>query len=132
MEKKTKRPRKPKAQMQGLGDLVEKVTEVTGIKDVVKFIAGEDCGCDERKETLNKLFPFKKKRECLTEEEYNQLSDVFDAIEKRGNQVVKRAEQMIVNTIHSRVFGSRNEPTSCGPCFKATYNELKLLHEQYK
>ena len=30
----------------GLGDLVEKVTEATGIKKAVKFIAGEDCGCD--------------------------------------------------------------------------------------
>jgi hypothetical protein len=131
MESKVKRPRKPKAQMQGLGDLVETVTEVTGIKEIVNFIAGEDCGCDERKETLNKLFPFKRKKECLSEDEYNQLIVVFDAIEKRG-RVVKRAEQVILNGIHSRVFGSRNEPTSCGPCIEAKYNELKLLHEQYK
>ena len=117
--------------MQGLGDLVEKVTEVTGIKDVVKFIAGEDCGCEERKETLNKLFPFKKKKECLTEEEYNSLTIIFHNIEERYG-VVKMAEQITINTIHSRVFGSRNEPTSCGPCFNRTLGELKLLHEQYK
>mgnify|MGYP003123993136 FL=1 len=37
----------------GLGDIVEKVTEATGIKKAVKFIAGEDCGCNERKEKMN-------------------------------------------------------------------------------
>ena len=40
----------------GLGDTVEKITTATGIKKAVKFIAGEDCGCDERKEKLNKVF----------------------------------------------------------------------------
>ena len=33
----------------GLGDVIEKVTEATGIKKAVKFLAGEDCGCDQRK-----------------------------------------------------------------------------------
>ena len=52
----------------GLGDLVEKVTEATGIKKAVKFIAGEDCGCDERKEKMNSI-PILKRRNvnCLTE-----------------------------------------------------------------
>ena len=36
-----------------LGDAVEKVTEITGIKSLVKYMAGEDCGCKERKEKLN-------------------------------------------------------------------------------
>ena len=43
----------------GLGDSIEKLTEATGIKKVVKTIAGnKDCGCDKRKEHLNKLFPY--------------------------------------------------------------------------
>ena len=32
---------------QGLGDTIEKITVMTGIKKVAKFIAGEDCGCDD-------------------------------------------------------------------------------------
>ena len=39
----------------GLGDIVETITEATGIKKVVEFIAGDDCGCKERKEKLNKI-----------------------------------------------------------------------------
>lgn len=44
--------------MEGLGDLVAKVTEVTGIKAVVKAVAGDDCGCVERQQKLNDMFPF--------------------------------------------------------------------------
>lgn len=43
----------------GLGDTIHKVTSVTGIKSVVKKIAGKDCGCSERRKKLNDLFPYK-------------------------------------------------------------------------
>jgi hypothetical protein len=43
--------------MEGLGDLVAKVTEVTGIKAVVEAIAPEGgCGCQQRQAKLNQLF----------------------------------------------------------------------------
>jgi hypothetical protein len=48
----------------GLGDTIEKITKATGIKkvvDKVSKIAKKDCGCDKRKETLNKLFPYNYK-----------------------------------------------------------------------
>jgi hypothetical protein len=44
--------------MEGLGDLVAKVTEVTGIKAVVEAVAGKDCGCAQRQQKLNDMFPF--------------------------------------------------------------------------
>ncbi len=53
----------------GLGDTIEKITTATGIKAAVKAVAGDDCGCEERKEKLNKLFPYKREPECLTEQE---------------------------------------------------------------
>jgi hypothetical protein len=56
------------AKKKGLGDTIEKITEVTGIKAVVKAVVGDDCGCEERKHRLNKLFSYKVGR-CLTEEE---------------------------------------------------------------
>ena len=43
--------------VEGLGDVIEKVTEATGIKKAIKWLAGDDCGCEERKEKLNALFP---------------------------------------------------------------------------
>ena len=29
----------------GVGDTIQKVTKATGIEKLVKFVAGEDCGC---------------------------------------------------------------------------------------
>ena len=46
---------------EGLGDVVEKITEATGIKKAVKWLAGDDCGCDERKEKLNNLLKILKR-----------------------------------------------------------------------
>jgi hypothetical protein len=55
---------------QGLGDTIAKVTKATGIEKLVKFALGEDCGCNERKEKLNKLFPYKRQPLCLNENEF--------------------------------------------------------------
>ena len=55
MEKKNK--------SKGLGDTVAKFTKATGIKKVVDTVAkatGKDCGCNKRKDQLNKAFPYKK------------------------------------------------------------------------
>ena len=48
----------------GLGDTIEKITKATGIKKVVNKvnkITGKDCGCNKRKDTLNRFFPYKHK-----------------------------------------------------------------------
>ena len=53
----------PSHQSKGLGDIVEKFTRATGIKkavDVVSKAVGKDCGCNKRKDKLNKMFPYKK------------------------------------------------------------------------
>ena len=45
--------------MRGAGDLVERVAEKTGIKSLVEKVAGKDCGCNKRRDILNKLVPFR-------------------------------------------------------------------------
>ena len=50
-----------KNKSKGLGDTIEKITKATGIKKVVETISkatGKDCGCADRKDTLNRLFPY--------------------------------------------------------------------------
>ena len=56
--------------MEGLGDVIDYITTKSGIKIAVKraaevaFNAGitetSDCGCEKRKEALNKAVPFNK------------------------------------------------------------------------
>lgn len=47
----------------GLGDTIDKMTSATGIKPLVKKMAKtigiDDCCCEERRDTLNRLFPYK-------------------------------------------------------------------------
>lgn len=43
----------------GLGDTIEKITKATGIKAVVKKVTGGNCGCDRRRDSLNRMFPYK-------------------------------------------------------------------------
>jgi hypothetical protein len=48
--------------MKGLGDTIHKVAEVTGVKAVVETVSektGKPCGCKERRERLNKKYPYK-------------------------------------------------------------------------
>lgn len=47
----------------GLGDSIEKFTKATGIKSVVNKVSkavGKDCGCDNRRDALNRIAPYKK------------------------------------------------------------------------
>ena len=52
-----------KNKSKGLGDSIEKIIKTTGIKKIVNNVnkvIGKDCGCGERKDTLNRLFPYNK------------------------------------------------------------------------
>ena len=48
----------------GLGDTIANVTQKTGIDKMAKKMAQaagyEDCGCDARRDTLNRIFPYDK------------------------------------------------------------------------
>ena len=50
-----------KKKSKGLGDSIEKITKATGIKkvvDTVSKITKKPCNCGQRKDTLNRLFPY--------------------------------------------------------------------------
>ena len=64
----------------GLGDKIEKITKKTEIKKVVDTVfdsMGLDCGCDKRKEKMNKIWPTNKP-ECFTEDEYELMKMAID------------------------------------------------------
>ena len=115
------------AESKGLGDTVEKVLEVTGIAKVAKWLLGEDCGCDERKEKLNKMFRYKKIL-CLTEQEHERLKLWFD----KNTSIVRPSEQKMLFEIHSRIFQVRNELTSCASCVTERVNDLRKVFNEYK
>jgi len=111
----------------GLGDDIEKITEATGIKKLVKFIAGEDCGCDARKDRLNKIFRHNK-LECLTEDEYDYLTEFF----AKNKNVLNNEEIKKLYEISNRIFNKKNKPSSCSSCIRTTVLRLKKLVDAYK
>ena len=55
----------PHQNPKGLGDTIENITTVTGIKSAIGKLhkvvgTAKDCGCNKRKKALNKAFPYKK------------------------------------------------------------------------
>lgn len=65
----------------GVGDIIEDFTTKTGIKKLVKIVAGKDCGCEERKNKLNELplfFRAKLKPKCLDPEEIESYKNFID------------------------------------------------------
>jgi hypothetical protein len=126
----TKRKRRTKAEIEkskGLGDTIEKITTATGIKAIVKFIAGEDCGCEERKQKLNELFPYKN-AECLTEDEYDILKSLFN----ENIHHIKPSDQIKLLKIYNRVFNKKQMPTSCSDCWRQYVSELKKIYSEYE
>jgi len=129
-DKRTKEYKEWKAnydkQSKGLGDTIAKITKATGIAKAVKFIAGEDCGCDERQVALNKAFRYKRPK-CLLEDEYVYLKEWFALNRTRVNP----SEQKQLLKIYNRVFNDKKVMTSCGSCIRTITNELNSLYKTY-
>ena len=127
--RKTSR-KKAAPRSKGLGDSIEKFTKKTGIKKVVEKVSevtGIDCGCDERKNLLNKIFPYRN-TECLTDEEYSWLDNFYSS---RRSELTHQ-EQIKMVAIHNRVLAARREVSSCGSCVRDMVNVMKRLYLEYK
>ena len=110
----------------GLGDVVKSITKATGIDKLVKFIAGEDCGCDKRQALLNKEFHFSKPN-CLDELEYNWLSKFYK--ERKYNITFEQRERLYI--IYNRVFGTTLKNSTCSSCLRGVINKLETIIKTY-
>ena len=111
---------------EGLGDTVEKITKATGIKKAVKFLAGEDCGCNERKEKLNEIFRYRKP-ECLSESEFDLIKM---AVDTKKNKFTPEEQELFKN-IYERIFKVKVECTPCSfakVIWKDLTEVLSLIH----
>ena len=118
-----------KQKAKGLGDTIESITEATGIKAAVEMFSkatGIDCGCEERKTKLNELFSYSRKVNCLTETDYNLLTDLITK-----NQLTPE-DQKILTDIYYNVFNYRLQLSACGSCWAGKVQELKKVYNEYK
>ena len=111
----------------GLGDTIESITKVTGIKkivDVISDISGIDCGCEKRKEKLNKLFSYAKP-ECLNEEDQNYLKTFF---ENNVNQLTPMLQRDLTK-VYLNVFKINLESSNCSSCWRQYISELRRVYD---
>jgi len=110
----------------GLGDSIERITKATGIKKVVDKISevtGIDCKCSERKEALNKMFPYGNVRQ-FTEDEMS----IYESVLPRIGSTIKREDQAILVKLYNKVFNSNKKPSSCGSCVQQTIAQLAKVY----
>jgi hypothetical protein len=118
-----------KQKAKGLGDTIEQITEATGIKAAVEMFSkatGIDCGCEERKAKLNELFSYSRKVNCLTESDYNLLTDLIT------KNTLTPADQKILTDIYYNVFNYRLQLSACGSCWAGKVQELRKVYNEYK
>lgn len=112
------RGRKPK----GLGDVVENITSATGIKKAVETLTkatGIDCGCEKRKEWLNKKF--RLKANCLVDTEIEEWKK-FNAKEKK---VLTYQDQVYITSLLKKGYNISVAPCSnCGASQWLRYIEM--------
>ena len=108
----------------GLGDSLEKVFKATGIDKVAKKVLGDDCGCEKRKELLNKAFPYNSVRQ-FTEDEMKIYEDVMN----RTKGTIKGPDQAIMVKLYNKVFNTDKKPTSCSSCVRETLGKLKKVYK---
>lgn len=117
--------RKP---IQGFGDIVEAITEATGIKEIV----GDCVECTERKFLLNRIFPFKRVNKLMTEEHKEQFI-VF--LEECGNRVLENRIADVtkyvpfLNELYAEYFGiTISVCENCSGIHKAIIKDLNKLY----
>jgi hypothetical protein len=108
----------------GLGDTIERITKATGIDKVAKAVLGDDCGCDERKEKLNKMFPYNKVRQ-FTEDELKIYEEVLPRL-KSGT--IKGQDQATLVRLYNKVFNANKKPSSCSSCVQQTLAKLAKVY----
>lgn len=110
---KSKRKRVRVKESLSIGDKVEQVIKTTGIKKLADmFINGEDCGCEERKKSLNNIGRYLSAR-CMTEQEFIKWGEFMKVRTLRlsGEQVT------YVGELYSSLFNLKytNPCRNCSP-----------------
>ena len=109
----------------GVGDTIAAITKATGIDKAVKAVVGEDCGCKERQERLNQMFPY-----------YTPLSDADMELIKEhlkpawDKAFITRDETHILWEIYDRTFRKPASRSSCKSCRKEQLRRIIEVYEQ--
>ena len=116
-----------KSKSKGLGDTIQKITKAAGVEKVVKTFFGDDCGCDERRERLNKMFPYREV-EPMDEEQKAFFKDTLQPAYRSGKNLGQSNTKTFYK-LYEETFKKKTKPTRCASCNKNMYIELLKVYE---
>tara|TARA_R100001463_G_scaffold133265_1_gene194502 strand:+ start:727 stop:1104 length:378 start_codon:yes stop_codon:yes gene_type:complete len=108
----------------GLGDSIEKALKATGIDKIAKKVLGDDCGCEDRKKTLNAMFPYAKVRQ-FTEDE---LKIYEETLTRTQQGKISGQDQAIMVKLYNKVFNANKSVSGCGSCVQQTLAQLAKVY----
>jgi len=113
----------------GAGDIVEQFTEKTGIKKVVKAVFGDDCGCEERKQKLNKVKALRTRFKitgCFSKETYETWTNFM---EQDHGKITYQQQVQIIIPIYTQLFARKFKPLTC--CVQPYINDINAVYDKY-
>lgn len=113
----------------GAGDKIDAFTEKTGIKKVVKAVFGDDCGCEERRQKLNKLKGLRTRFKivgCFSEETFNTWTRFK---EEDHSKITYQQQVEIIIPIYTQLFARKFKPLSC--CVEPFINDINAVYDKY-
>ena len=120
--------KKTKNKSRGLGDDIKKIADKTGISKAVNMIFGDDCGCAERQQKLNNMFPNFKNIRAFTNDEKKVYEKIYPQVEKEKR--VNKENQIALNVLYFSVFNTPAKWSNCGSCNIKTLENLRRVYEK--
>lgn len=94
------------------------------VKKIVEAVAGDDCGCQKRKDYLNRRFAY-----------FQPFSDNDKEVWEKQLKPAKDRKRLDLQTqglmidLYQRTFKKRYKKTNCGPCVMEKMEQLEKAYE---
>jgi hypothetical protein len=108
----------------GLGDDIKKLTDKLGISKLFS----DSCGCSERQEKLNSMFPHFKNIRAFTPDEKKVYEKVIGEVVK--SPTISPDNQTALGVLYKAVFNAPAKWSSCSPCAKKVLKNLQKIYEK--
>jgi hypothetical protein len=119
----------------GLGDVVEKAIKITGLDN---FVNGQDCGCDKRKQKLNKIRLRFSAVRCFDEEHFLKWTEYIESKENKQKTMTAAQQREILFPVYRHLFARnilsdkhirKGKILNC--CIDGYVNEINKIYQAY-
>ena len=100
------------------------MTKATGIDKLVHAVVGDDCGCEERRKTLNRLVPYAQPMDA----EARALYEATFTDWRSWPKFTLEQQRVLVNMLTTHT-GRHVKLTRCGSCVRQNMAQLETIYQ---